>query len=66
MRANESVTCRNCHTESLLNPKRKRGQKQHKTAVLKGMTCIDCHYNLVHEALEPRDSFVDSAGSKAG
>jgi len=65
MRENDSVTCRSCHTESLIKPKRKRGQKQHETAKAEGMTCIDCHYNLVHDEVEPRDSFIDSAGLNA-
>jgi len=62
MRKNDSVTCRSCHTEALIKPQRKRGQKQHEIASENGMTCIDCHYNLVHEAVEPRDSFLNSAG----
>ncbi len=31
--ANDSVTCRECHVESAIKPKRKRGQRQHKTAL---------------------------------
>lgn len=63
-RANDSVTCRNCHVEAAIKPERKRGQRQHKQAKEKGMTCIDCHYNLVHDEIEARDSFLDSAGKK--
>jgi len=62
MRANDSITCRNCHVEILIKPQRKRGQKQHEMARKNGMTCIDCHFNLVHDEVEPRDSFLDSAG----
>ncbi len=62
MRANDSVTCRSCHEEASIKPKRKRGQRQHAEAREEGMTCIDCHYNLVHEEVEPRESFLDSAG----
>ncbi len=62
MRANDSVTCRSCHEEASIKPKRKRGQRQHTEAREQGMTCIDCHYNLAHEDVEPRESFLDSAG----
>jgi len=62
-RGNDSVTCRECHKESSIKPQRKRGQRQHAEALETGMTCIDCHYNLVHEEIEPRESFLDNAGS---
>ncbi len=64
MRANDSVTCRSCHDEASIKPKRKRGQRQHADAREEGMTCIDCHYNLVHEEVEPRESFLDSTGKR--
>ena len=64
MRANDSATCRSCHDEAEIMPTRKRGQRQHAEAREMGMTCIDCHYNLVHEEVEPRDSFLDSAGKQ--
>ncbi len=64
LRANDSVTCRSCHEEAAIKPKRKRGQRQHAEAREQGMTCIDCHYNLAHEEVEPRDSFLDSAGKR--
>jgi nitrate/TMAO reductase-like tetraheme cytochrome c subunit len=62
MRANDSVTCRSCHVEAAIEPARKRGQRAHTEARESRMTCIDCHYNLVHEPVEPRDSFLASAG----
>ncbi len=62
MRANDSATCRSCYDEAEIMPTRKRGQRQHAEARETGMTCIDCHYNLGHEEVEPRDSFLDSAG----
>jgi len=64
-RANDSGTCRGCHEEASIKPERKRGQSQHAEARETGMTCIDCHYNLVHEEIAPRDSFLDSAGRGA-
>lgn len=44
----DSVTCRSCHIESEIKPKRKRGQKAHKNALENKETCIECHDNLVH------------------
>lgn len=64
MRATDSATCRSCHDEGSIEPKRKRGQRQHANAREEGMTCIDCHYNLVHDEVEPRQSFLDSAGTQ--
>ncbi len=62
LRANDSVTCRSCHDETSIKPQRKRGQRQHEDARNSAMTCIDCHYNLVHEEVPPRESFLESAG----
>ncbi len=61
-RGNDSVTCRGCHEEASIKPQRKRGQRQHEEARETGMTCIDCHYNLVHDEIEPSQSFLDSTG----
>lgn len=61
MRANDSITCRSCHVEAAIEPARKRGQRAHADARERRVTCIACHYNLVHEPVEPRDSFLDSA-----
>jgi len=57
----DSATCRTCHEEAAIKPERKRGQRQHEEARETGMTCIDCHYNLVHEEIEPSQSFLDGA-----
>ncbi len=62
-RNNDSITCRGCHEEASIKPRRKRGQRQHTEARESGMTCIDCHYNLVHEEIEPRESFLENVGS---
>lgn len=61
-RDNDSVTCRECHEEASIKPVRKRGQSQHKDARDNGMTCIDCHYNIVHEEIDPRASFLEQTG----
>ena len=58
-RDNDSITCRECHEEVSIKPARQRGQKQHKEALESGVTCIDCHYNLVHEEIEPSESFLN-------
>ena len=58
MRDNDSVTCRTCHEEASIKPQRKRGQRQHKEARASGLTCIDCHYNLVHREIEPSAEFL--------
>jgi nitrate/TMAO reductase-like tetraheme cytochrome c subunit len=64
MRDNDSVTCRSCHDEAAIVPTRLRGQRQHAEAKETGMTCIDCHYNLVHDAVEPTEEFLQSAGRR--
>jgi hypothetical protein len=54
----DSVTCRSCHIESEIKPKRSRGQKAHASALEKKETCIECHDNIVHRYIEVRkDAF---------
>lgn len=54
----DSVTCRTCHIESEIKPKRKRGQKAHAKALENKETCVECHDNLVHRYVEVRkDAF---------
>ena len=54
----DSVTCRSCHIESEIKPKRKRGQKAHTKALENKETCVECHDNLVHRYIEVRkDAF---------
>ncbi len=55
----DSATCRHCHQEAAIRPEKKRGQRQHEEAKETGMTCIECHYNLVHAEIEPRDEFLE-------
>jgi len=54
---NDSKKCRSCHTMEAIQPKRIRGQNQHKEAMEKGITCIICHYNLTHKAVDPSPAF---------
>ena len=58
MRATDSAGCRSCHIEAEIKPKKKRGQRAHDEALEKKLTCINCHYNLVHRAIDPREGFV--------
>ncbi|MHA1545329.1 MAG: NapC/NirT family cytochrome c [Alphaproteobacteria bacterium] len=51
---NDSNTCRTCHVEKDIKPKRKRGQNAHKNALKKKQTCSECHYNLVHREVDIR------------
>jgi nitrate/TMAO reductase-like tetraheme cytochrome c subunit len=62
----DSGTCRKCHDEAQIEPGRKSGQREHAKALEQGITCIACHYNLVHEEVKPRDSFLEKsmAGTK--
>lgn len=63
--ADDSITCRGCHIESEIKPKRKRGKNAHKLALKEKQTCIECHYNLVHRNVDLRENaFQASASSK--
>ncbi len=57
----DSATCRHCHDEVAIEPERTRGQRQHADARERGLTCIACHYNLVHAEIEPREKFLEKA-----
>ena len=57
---NDSARCRSCHVMEAIKPKRVRGENQHKEAMEKGITCIMCHYNLVHKAVEPSEAFLNT------
>jgi len=62
MLANDSEGCRGCHVMAEIKPEKKRGQRQHAEAIEKGVTCIACHYNLVHKEVEPSKRFLKRAG----
>ena len=57
MLEDDSARCRGCHVMEAIKPKRIRGQNQHNDAMEKGITCIICHYNLVHKEVEPSPAF---------
>lgn len=56
--ANDSAPCRKCHEDEAIVPRRARGERQHELAQRQGVTCIGCHFNLVHEPVPLRDSFI--------
>ncbi|HMF25272.1 MAG TPA: NapC/NirT family cytochrome c [Pseudolabrys sp.] len=48
MRAQDSVTCRSCHDASAIKPTTEDGRVAHATLKGGGVTCVDCHTNIVH------------------
>lgn len=50
MRRQDSVTCRSCHDASAINPASEAGRTSHAMLKQGGVTCVDCHTNLVHPA----------------
>jgi len=63
----DSVTCRRCHSnEAAIDPGFRRGRREHRKARQESITCIACHYNLVHSPVEPRENFLRLAGGTAG
>jgi cytochrome c-type protein NapC len=51
MKATDSRECRNCHSGQAvdLSKQNRLAQRQHKAALEKGRTCIDCHQGLAHD-----------------
>jgi nitrate/TMAO reductase-like tetraheme cytochrome c subunit len=66
IRAWDSVTCRSCHDASAIKPQSDGGHQAHALLAQGGVTCVDCHTNLVHPAVAPAVSASPSqpAGSK--
>ena len=52
----DSPTCRNCHIEAEIEPKRERGINAHNKALDVQMTCIECHYNEKHRSVDLRQN----------
>ena len=48
IRAWDSVTCRSCHDASAIKPQSDTGRQSHALLAKGGVTCVDCHTNLVH------------------
>jgi cytochrome c-type protein NapC len=59
MLADNSRNCRSCHKEKIIQTQRLRAQRQHELALREKVTCIGCHFNLVHAEVKPRKSFLD-------
>jgi len=62
MRRYDSSTCRKCHDATAIVPSTEAGRAAHAMLQQKSMTCIDCHFNLVHAPVTPSASFI--RGSK--
>jgi nitrate/TMAO reductase-like tetraheme cytochrome c subunit len=58
MLANDSENCRSCHVREKMKPARERGQRQHYLAEQQGVTCIGCHFDLVHRPVERSENFI--------
>jgi nitrate/TMAO reductase-like tetraheme cytochrome c subunit len=66
MRRNDSVTCRSCHDAAAIAPASERGRAAHALVREGRMTCIDCHFNLVHAPVPPSASFIRGSGLGGG
>ena len=62
MRRHDSVTCRGCHVASAIQPASQRGRAAHALLAEGRMTCIDCHFNLVHAPVPPSAAFLRGSG----
>ena len=62
---NDSKNCRGCHVFEAIKPEKKRGQTQHADAIENKITCIACHYNLVHKEVEPSPKFLKAIDDQA-
>lgn len=62
MRKQDSVTCRGCHNAAAIAPKTRAGQAAHALMREGRMTCIDCHFNLVHAPVPPSEAFIRGSG----
>ena len=62
MRRNDGVTCRGCHVPATIKPASERGRAAHAMLAEGRMTCIDCHFNLVHAPVPPSADFLRGSG----
>jgi len=58
MRRQDSVTCRKCHDASAIRPASETGHAAHAMLAQGRMTCIDCHFYVVHAPASGNTSFV--------
>ena len=66
MRKQDSVTCRSCHDRIAVRPTSTRGKAAHALMREGRMTCIDCHFNLVHAPVPPTIEFIRGSGISGG
>jgi cytochrome c-type protein NapC len=54
MKESDSIECRNCHTESAMDPDKQseKAKARHAKGHAEGKTCIDCHYGIAHKEPE--------------
>ena len=62
MRAQDSITCRSCHEAAVIQPTSEAGRAAHALLRQGRMTCIDCHFNLVHAPVPPDIEFIRGSG----
>lgn len=62
MRREDSVTCRHCHDALAIQPASEQGRAAHALLREGRLTCIDCHFNLVHAPVPPSMSFIRGSG----
>jgi nitrate/TMAO reductase-like tetraheme cytochrome c subunit len=65
MRRDDSVTCRHCHDAGAIAPASEQGRAAHALLREGRLTCIDCHFNLVHAPVPPSMSFIRGSGLRA-
>jgi nitrate/TMAO reductase-like tetraheme cytochrome c subunit len=62
MRSQDSVTCRSCHDAAVIRPKSEAGRAAHVLLREGRMTCVDCHFNIVHAPVPPSIEFIRGSG----
>jgi len=66
MRSQDSVTCRSCHDAAVIQPKSEPGRAAHALLRESRMTCVDCHFNIVHAPVPPSIEFIRGSGIGVG
>lgn len=66
MLKNVSVTCRVCHIEKDIKPKRRCAQNAHAKAPKKTQTCMECHGHLVHRDVPIRLTMPEERRARPG
>jgi len=62
MRRDDSATCRKCHDAGTIHPASEAGRAAHAMLAQRQVTCIDCHFNIVHTPIPPSASFLHGSG----